>query len=247
MQPEEAFRLSMARLGGDHAAVVRQEAIHHDAVEAGDAPHLVGEPLAEGLRRRGLLHTQQHGLHLAEPIIGIAVQPRLQLQQQQPAAVMHDRVGFLAIMPRRQGESVQWPRYRLFGGQQAAQAGHAVRREQGLCCTPDQHGGRGAENAHRIAAGLDDRQRLRVERQQSPMRLDGGRTVDRFAVAVGHIRRTEGGIAAAWIVGRLAAHHPDAMGLERIDVSPQCPRRRHGPTMSPSPLRFQPAARVQGR
>ena len=47
MQAEEGLNAGVARLGLDHAAAIRQKAIDHHAVEAGDTAHLVGHALEE--------------------------------------------------------------------------------------------------------------------------------------------------------------------------------------------------------
>ena len=77
-----------------------------------------------------------------------------------------------------------------------------------------------------IAPGLDDGQRLRIERQQHAMRLDESRNMDRFTVAICKVGGAGAGIAVVCIVPvgsvfEKVVHRASRLGLGRIDRSPQ--------------------------
>ena len=176
-----------------HAAgAVLEEAVDHDPVEAGHAPHLARRGLAEarqvGRRVQGGDGGPDPGEHPGGR--GAVRSARLELEDGEAVPQMDQDLDFHAGRRRRSRRAEverRGPRHdvRRPGHRLQAEAEELAHRQ------PKRRGPR-AQQAGQVAGGLEHGLRDGIGDEQGAVRLDRARDVDRLAVAVREVERLHG-------------------------------------------------------
>jgi hypothetical protein len=187
VQAQEGRQLRGAPLGHDLAVPVPVEAVDHGPVEAADAGRLGRQHVARLAHRGGRLEPRDRGPDQREEAVqraGRGRLGRLQLDHQQLAAAVHDRVELARLAVQLQPNPDR-AHVLAVGQAQHRRGGRAA--EHLVEPLPEQPAGVAPEQLASVLRNLHDPLGVRLEGQQQPVGLDRAGHVDRLAVAVGEI------------------------------------------------------------